>query len=133
MLKGSMTRKYNIHMLKYIIHMCTKSCLQQALTRAFCAMRIRGYEVLSSTGADSRTLRFDTEGQPEFQALRRGSRPTSSQTKTSSLSRMLVQPSSHAAERSSRRILKIIRTLHQEATYELPDGNITTDGAESHW
>ena len=95
---GSMTRKHNIHKLKYIIHMSTKSyprhaltraflrhvvtksCPQQALTRAFCGMWIRGYEVLSPTGADSRTLRYDTH-----RALQRGSRPTSSQTETSSL------------------------------------------------
>ena len=34
-LNGSTTRKYSIHMLKYIIPMCTKTCHRQALTRAF--------------------------------------------------------------------------------------------------
>ena len=39
---GSMTRKHNIHKLKYIIHMSTKSCPRHALTRAFCATWLRG-------------------------------------------------------------------------------------------
>ena len=57
----SFRRKYRIHMLKYIIHMCTKTCLRQGLTRAFCAVWICGYEVLSLAGTDSRTR---AEGRP---------------------------------------------------------------------
>ena len=103
---GSMTRKHNIHKLKYIIHMSTKSYPRHALTRAFCVMWPRGYEVLSPTGADSRTLRYDTH-----RALQRGSRPTSSQTETSSLANANPAKfhSCHAAaERSLRRISEII-------------------------
>ena len=55
-----MTKKYSIHMLKYIIHMCTKTC---------------------TADTDSRILRFadmhsrcDPEGQPEFLALHRSGR-----------------------------------------------------------
>ena len=50
-----------------VFAMVYKSCIAGIAHFAPC-----GYEVLSSTGTDSHILRYDTEGQPEFRALRRG-------------------------------------------------------------
>ena len=120
---GSMTRKHNIHELKYIIHMSTVLFATRTDSRIFAP---RGYVVLSPTGADSRTLRYDTH-----RALQRGSRPTSSQTETSSLANVnpaklhsWLPPHRGACARYQREPV-----LHQEETYELPYGHITTDGA----
>ena len=53
-LSGSMTMKYSIHMLKYIIHMCMM-CDYEVLPPAGTAMRKRDFEDLPPAGTNSRT------------------------------------------------------------------------------
>ena len=53
-LSGSMTMKYSIHMLKYIIHMYTM-CDYEVLPPAGTAMRKRDFEDLPPAGTNSRT------------------------------------------------------------------------------
>ena len=53
-LSGYMTMKYSIHMLKYIIHMCTM-CDYEVLPTAGTAMRKRDFEDLPPAGTNSRT------------------------------------------------------------------------------